>query len=499
MMYQVLLVDDEYMILQGLKRIVNWQELGFEVAATANSAEKALEILKSIPIDVVITDVTMPGKSGLDLLKEVNQLFPKIKSLIISGYQEFDYIHQGMELGIQSYLVKPIDKEELKQKLAEIKDLLDQEEIDEVRDTLYYESIIKTWLNDELNEHEFMRFCQVVNHYQPQNGYRAMILKVYKADKEITIDSIRLMLKEWRKVFFVIDSRVENSFEITIVSYFEPLEELRFIDGCREFFGSDKIRIFAGEVVGDWENLYESYHQVKKVIFYNESPQNLGNKEKAIIEVPKSATQFLGFNKALMIGDKETILATLQNIFTALQIEQVSPEDARHIAFLLFSDMYRHYSYLSEGIYQKSMDVIRQSKTIDQIYDWLSYLLISVVSDKQPIRYSALTMQVIAVLNERFNEDLALKNIADDLHVNSVYLGQVFKKDTEQSFSQYLNQVRIKKAQKMLLDTEKNINEIAFATGYNTNHYFIKMFKKLNGLSPKEFRAKYQGRYKEVQ
>ncbi len=223
--------------------------------------------------------------------------------------------------------------------------------------------------------------------------------------------------------------------------------------------------------------------------------ENLENQEKAVIELSKSRTPFFGFNKALMIGDKETILTSLKNIFTTLQVEKVSPEDAKHIAFLLFSDMYRHYSYLSEEIYQKSMDVIRQSTTIDQIYDWLCYLLISVVSDKQPIRYTELTMQVISVLNERFNEELTLKHIADELHVNSVYLGQVFKKDTEQSFSQYLNQVRIKKAQKLLLNTEKNINEIAFETGYNTNHYFIKMFKKLNGLSPKEFRTKYQGRY----
>ncbi|XIJ97922.1 helix-turn-helix domain-containing protein [Streptococcus parauberis] len=107
-------------------------------------------------------------------------------------------------------------------------------------------------------------------------------------------------------------------------------------------------------------------------------------------------------------------------------------------------------------------------------------------------------METIACIEQDYEQDLSLKLVSEKLHINSVYLGQCFKNETERSFAQYLNQVRIQKAQQMLLYSNKTINEIAFATGYNTNHYFIKMFKKLNGLSPKEFRDQYKDNYQAI-
>lgn len=119
-------------------------------------------------------------------------------------------------------------------------------------------------------------------------------------------------------------------------------------------------------------------------------------------------------------------------------------------------------------------------------------------SNQPQKRYSDLVSEAITCIQEEYSQELTLKAVSDRLHINGVYLGQCFKNETECSFSQYLNQVRIQKAQQLLLYTNKSINEIAYETGYNTNHYFIKMFKKLNGLSPKEFRDRYKDNYQAI-
>lgn len=109
-MYKVLLVDDEYMILQGLKVIVDWQALGFEVVATARSAKEALTYLDDCAVDVMISDVNMPGMTGLELIEAARNVLPHLQTLILSGYQEFSYVQRAMELETKGYLLKPVDK-----------------------------------------------------------------------------------------------------------------------------------------------------------------------------------------------------------------------------------------------------------------------------------------------------------------------------------------------------------------------------------------------------
>lgn len=119
---------------------------------------------------------------------------------------------------------------------------------------------------------------------------------------------------------------------------------------------------------------------------------------------------------------------------------------------------------------------------------------------EQPLekQISEVTQEVIEMVRKDYTKDITLKMVADTLHLNAVYLGQLFKKEMNNSFSQYLNQIRIKKAQQLLLYSNQNINEIADEIGYNNTNYFSKMFKKLNGITPKEFREQYLKEYSNV-
>ena len=119
-MYKVLLVDDEYMITEGLKRLIPFEKWDMEVVATANHADDALDYVREHPVDIVISDVNMPDKTGLEMIGEMKELLPNAYYILLSGYQEFDYVKKAMNLNVVDYLVKPVDKVELERLLEKI-------------------------------------------------------------------------------------------------------------------------------------------------------------------------------------------------------------------------------------------------------------------------------------------------------------------------------------------------------------------------------------------
>ena len=119
-MYKVLLVDDEYMITEGLKRLIPFDKWDMEVVATANHADDALDYVREHPVDIVISDVNMPDKTGLEMIGEMKELLPNAYYILLSGYQEFDYVKKAMNLNVVDYLVKPVDKVELEHLLEKI-------------------------------------------------------------------------------------------------------------------------------------------------------------------------------------------------------------------------------------------------------------------------------------------------------------------------------------------------------------------------------------------
>ena len=119
-MYKVLLVDDEYMITEGLKRLIPFDKWDMEVVATANHADDALDYVQEHPVDIVISDVNMPDKTGLEMIGEMKELLPNAYYILLSGYQEFDYVKKAMNLNVVDYLVKPVDKVELERLLEKI-------------------------------------------------------------------------------------------------------------------------------------------------------------------------------------------------------------------------------------------------------------------------------------------------------------------------------------------------------------------------------------------
>jgi len=151
-MYKVLLVDDEYMITEGLKRLIPFDKWDMEVVATANHADDALDYVREHPVDIVISDVNMPDKTGLEMIGEMKELLPNSYYILLSGYQEFDYVKKAMNLNVVDYLVKPVDKVELERLLEKIASQLgEQSHEPEILSQQLDEEAFKTHLSQKEN------------------------------------------------------------------------------------------------------------------------------------------------------------------------------------------------------------------------------------------------------------------------------------------------------------------------------------------------------------
>lgn len=493
-MYKVLLVDDEYMILEGLKYILPWQELGFDIVQTAKSAKEALAYLSQYPIDLLITDITMPEMSGIELVENAQQQGHHFFTIILSGYQEFEYVKKGIALGVKNYLVKPVDKEELKTTLLQIHQELDEQAAWQKQQKIFQETAVLRWVHDEMNEAEF----HTLQNQVAQRVTGPFTPLVAQGSVE-NLQKIQNYFDARRQMLSITSHISENSYLLIYEgSHRQLLLDLHHLE---EKLTNTSWQLIIGETVTEWETLYTSYEKIKQIQSLQEFYPDL-LPVKNILKVEMSAKEeelpFLSFNKALMIGDMATIRQELDQVFDELLKIQARPEHVRTVSFLLFIDLYRYAPVLTPEDYERIVAKIRKSETILELRRLFDQILEVIKEQPQNKRYSDTIQKVVSIIHKQSGEDLSLKTIAEELHLSVVYLGQLFKKETDLSFNQYLNQVRIKKAQEMLLETQQTINEISEAVGYNNTNYFSKMFKKLNGLTPKEFRDIYEKGYEGI-
>jgi len=146
-MYKLLLIDDEPWILKDMEQIIDWQEAGFQIVATVNDVQIAESLLRRQQIDVVISDIRMPGKSGLDLLAFVNRVTPRTLVVLMSAYSEFSYAKQAIENGCFNYLLKPVNVEELQQTLNKCAErLAEKEQERRVRLSYEHSMLLLEWI-----------------------------------------------------------------------------------------------------------------------------------------------------------------------------------------------------------------------------------------------------------------------------------------------------------------------------------------------------------------
>lgn len=256
-MYKVLLVDDEYMITEGLKRLIPFDKWDMEVVATANHADDALDYVREHPVDIVISDVNMPDKTGLEMIGEMKELLPNTYYILLSGYQEFDYVKKAMNLNVVDYLVKPVDKVELGHLLEKI--------VTQLREKVQEPEI----LSQQLDEEAFK------THLTQKENWWIGLSKEKQGDFVIPY---YVLGQDWQIVL------ADQEFEGLLVMPFEAPYQINFEKWKRDV---EKTLFYGSVNLDQSESLFSYYEPIYRVIIQGNLQQiidELTLLEKIVLE-----------------------------------------------------------------------------------------------------------------------------------------------------------------------------------------------------------------------
>ncbi|WP_020618943.1 response regulator transcription factor [Paenibacillus daejeonensis] len=521
-MYKVLIVDDEPMILDGLPALLNWDELELDIVGFASNGKEALEIIESYTVHIIITDIRMPKMDGLDLIRIASEWGRNIKFIVLSGYNDFEYVKQAARIGIENYLLKPVDAKELTLTLVETKKKLENEFTKqiEIREGLHVlrDNTLYMWVTGDIRERELRQKAQLSQINLKAEGFSVAVIKVLSVPETFQNDRISLRFA------------VRNICQDTLNSKFESIpfynldDELIIIfcnvdsekcgnqleDGLNECMRNLKhtlkIDVFTavGGYVKDHRSVHKSYHHAKKmlnfsmvagtnkVVFFENVPAEVSRKA---FDLQSYLIEIAG---AIKNGSIEAVVTHIDRTFAELKtLEFITPEFIQAMVVEIFFTVTRATRSLDASIQMRWTDMnvmlsnVFELETVEDCKNWLSIVAqehMKFVLERQHSP-TPLVGQVIDYIQMHYVESINLKTVAATFRVHPTYLGQQFKKEIEQSFTEYLNMIRIEKAKELLLETTLKIGEVASKSGYINTNYFFTIFKKATGLSPAEFRG----------
>lgn len=487
-MYKVILVDDEYMILAGLEKLIQWETLGIELVGSFSDGIDALDFVRENPVDIVITDVSMPVMTGIEFVSQAQEEDINFNFIILSGYQEFEYVKEGIRLGAENFILKPIDKVELNGSIQKIVKKLDEEEYHEQGDEILYHNTLLRWLNDDINPVDLRRILK-------QLGYRLELNELY------TVLAISGIEEKRKSIWSEFLGRMNVSFHIydNDILYIIVAGNTQRFDMIRKGIVllslKDKERMAIGELYVKFDQVHRSYDHASSLLeimqFYNDDSygRDISVKDRLNAEMSPNIS-FETFHQALSLGDDKGIFAHVEDLLEQVIQNNPEPEYVRYMSFVIFSDIYRHYNRIASKHYYDNLKRLHHAKSMFDVREVLKNSVMINQEQTDVKQYNVNVQKALQVIHQNYTEDLTIGVIAESLHLNAMYLGQIFKKETGLSFSQYLNQFRVKKAQNLLVQSNHNVNEIAELVGYTSSGYFYKNFKKECGISPREYRER---------
>lgn len=533
---KVFLVEDEIIIRNGIKKSIHWEKEGYQFVGEASDGELAYAaILKEKP-DILITDIKMPFMDGLELSSLVKKELPDIKIIILSGYDEFEYAKAAIRIGVTEYLLKPISAAKLIEILGEVSQSIRQEQEEKKLLAQYSEE------TKETREHEKLKLFSWLVMGDVSMGEAVEAGKRY---------DINLSAPCYKILLFKILSGLENrGHSNEMVQACEQVENgasaedgiytfQRGVDGWAFLLtGEDEIQIeelcktFCGELhqimkgfpefeyfggVGSaifrLRNLNQSFREAEKAFaarFMMEPNQILSMEEASGMQESKDI-ETKGF---VQIGKSREILERFLNNGTMEEVETFAEAYMERLkSDTLKSTLVRQYVVLD--IYmvimsfcekfsitdiklKKEVEELQQAiqrlHSLPEIQKYLAALLFDAIELRDMVserRYSDIIVAAQKMIDESYmSEEISLNTVAVGVGMSPSYFSSIFRKEAGKTFIEYLTEVRVEKAKELLMCSSMKTSEIGFEVGYKDPHYFSYIFKKVQGCSPKEYRAR---------
>ncbi|MDE6846808.1 MAG: response regulator, partial [Lachnospiraceae bacterium] len=518
-MLQVLLVDDEPFILQGLRVLIDWEEEGYEIAAALENGEAAAAFLKKNRVDLIIADIKMPGMTGIELLEKIRE--EKLSDayfVILSGYNDFSYAQQAIRNNCMDYILKPVEKENLLAILRKIAHLSENSRIDrqnhQKMESAYLARNIIALLN---GKYDAMNLEYVKNHMRLSEGVRYIDIEITEPYEEWEDGAERLLQRNLYRIcqellqedsaHAIFDvSYNEKSFDIGLIfcDYMAAqldMDEKTYLNRFHRELEKQlqcSVCMLVGKQVKDIDGISKSYgtscilkslvafHAKKNIYFYEEEVKV---KQGGIMLCKNGLDELLG---AIEQNEKIQIRKSVDNLYEEIgKMGMVGDMLNLNINYLLFQLIHlateqddevnqeEILQFISESAFEEGImrgSSVHLSRFACEYADYLAQLRKNVCR--------GVLLEIEKEVKEHYAENLSLRDLSKKYYINSSYLGQIFRKKYGQSFKDYLSHYRIEEAARQLMRTDKKIGQIAEDVGYKDSDYFIRKFIEIKGCTP---------------
>ena len=533
MLYNLLIVDDEEIAIKGIVKGIDWSELELAHVFTACDAEEAQSIMLENTIHVVLSDIDMPNQNGIELLDWMNTYSPHSVTIFLTGHADFKYAQQAIQLDSFDYLLKPIDHGVLKKTLQQAIDKVkEQAELDQIKTT--YNQFYQQWNRQRPLLIE--RFWQDIIHYRqsavPAHMDAAMQNYGLPLEAESRLQVILISIEQWKEEWSARDE------EIMTYGIRNAAEE--------QFFGDS-----SGHIVQDGNGvlyvlLYEADDnsnaelEVKCNSFIQQCSGILHCRLSCYIGKPVKAYQIRDAVKNLLELERCNVSQTctvIQEKNHGLKLERNMTQQAPFPDWMILLESGKQQQLslkIDECFDQMQHDKVDYTELssfyfglMNMLLQWLNKKGISIADVypnreweagdailkslarmrtwtqgvcQQAVEYassngkdvSQVVYKVQRYMQDHLDDEFSRERVAEQVYLNPAYLSRMFRRETGLSLTDYMVKVRIARAREDLEKTNQRVSDIAINVGYANFSHFSKLFKKMTGLTPQEYRKKYQ-------
>ena len=540
-MYRVMIVDDEPLILAGIASLLDWNEYGCEISGKAANGQQALKLMEEQKPDIVITDIKMPGMDGIGFMKAVKERgWDDVIFILLTNLEEFSLARQALSLGAVEYLVKmELTEEKLADSLKlamERREMKRKAEAAGTAVTVSREEAVRGYIEKLLtdggtfsggassgnaseasaqNQGEGYDSClrrPVLAIISFNYGYEGFSSDFTREDQKKVISFAENIIEQMVKGYFdhsCLVRRELNSLVLVmstdgIEDYREQIRSLgeKIISVVKDYFEvSVSVAVSSRkESLGEFGALlYEAmsatnhyfYHSLDPVVFYSE-------------ECETSARHTGGFHigflkkdlsQAVALNDSGRLEEILDQVACLLREHNPSRQQAVNACANLYFFLSSFFEDGEEPDFPYEVNIMEKLGrlgTLGQIIQWINWFkeaVSGILERRRDTRVDKIAEMVREYVMEHYKERITLGQAAEALNISQGYLSTAFKKQSGESFTNYVSAIKIEKAKELIASHQYMMYEVSDLLGFDTPFYFSKVFKKVTGMSPKEYEA----------
>lgn len=524
-MYKIMIVDDEMLVRIGVKSLINWQELGFEIVAEAGNGQSAYEKYVALKPDIVITDIKMPKQDGLWLTKKIKEDNPNTEIIFLTCYDDFSYAKEAIKLRVSNYIVKAeMEEEELrkillekKKKLDSLVGLTDNNENNKLLLRKQQEYLLGLLLSNsrgiDLVREEFKKANVEWNtkryafiQFDFRTGLKSDKSTDYHTANIITA-CMELIVNKFQDEDIEIFSKQFGK-SITCFLMAQNLNELKILKCIENLQSSIKQYFNIGfksanspiqDTIEETRNYLEWIFEVSDYLFYITDGEHLT--KESMKKHPEGqfiydSSKVKEFSQLIEEGDSEGIYQKINELQTQLDYQRGNSLEVKLELSHMINDILKRFDvYFQEDndvfTFQKQVINAEELKEVMDIIREFVRNLIDENNSNRVDNSELLIKKAVQYINDYYDKKISLEDIAGYVGISKYYFSVLFKKEKNITFSNYLNTVRIEKAKQLLRNPQTTINDVVYEVGFNDSQYFSKTFKKYVGMTVTEYRNKY--------